>query len=77
MPYIVRMFFKFLYDEYKKKTSDQEGALTIVSDFLMTKWLIPACFKDTGLNGFTKDFYLGSNCKENLKLISFVSHFHK
>lgn len=59
MPYIVRMFFKFLFEECMKKFKSQEKAMAVVTEFLMSKWLLPACFKDTALHGLTKDFSLG------------------
>jgi hypothetical protein len=41
----------------------------LIADFLINKWLVPVCFFNLGQNGLTKDFYLGDNCKENLKLL--------
>ena len=41
----------------------------MMSDFLIKEWLANVCFNKSGENGLAKDFYLESNCKDNLKLL--------
>jgi len=36
---------------------------------LIKEWLANVCFNEISKNGLSKDFYLESNCKDNLKLL--------
>ena len=69
MPYLLRYFFKFLFEECKSKWGDQMSRTkyySMISDFLIYKWILPACFIDLNSYGLPKNFILGKNCKENL-----------
>lgn len=75
MPYLLRLFFKLVYDECKLKWKDEfdeKYFYSIVSDFLFGSWIKIAAFIDPELNGLIKDFNIGKNCKENIKLIGLV-----
>lgn len=47
--------------------------LTLLSEFFINKWIVPACFIDIGESGLSKDFYLDTNCKDNLKMLGEVT----
>ena len=47
--------------------SYQEG-VRIVAHFLLSEWLLKACFQNLHIEGLTKEFYLGAYCKKNLQL---------
>mmetsp|Transcript_37051 Transcript_37051/g.35774 ORF Transcript_37051/g.35774 Transcript_37051/m.35774 type:complete len:103 (-) Transcript_37051:465-773(-) len=75
MPFIIRIFLKFIYDECYavlggKKS--QEHIYGIVADFLINDWLLRVCFEELNKYGLTKSFFIGTNCKQNLKLLSKV-----
>ena len=36
---------------------------------MIKEWLANVCFNEISKNGLSKDFYLESNCKDNLKLL--------
>ncbi len=74
MPFCVRIFLKFLYDELTKEKGkySQEQIYGIIADFLVQKWLLRVCFEELNQYGLTKNFLLGDNCKANLKLLSKV-----
>lgn len=75
IPFMLRYFFKVLYRECSAKYKEEYGEakiLSLMSDFLVQKWLINVCFIDIGVNGLSKDFYLEKNCKDNLKLLGEV-----
>ena len=75
MPFVLRYFLKVLYEHSLKKYQKEYGEqsiLVILSDFLIKEWLSNVCFSDSGINGLSKDFYLESNCKDNLKLLGEV-----
>jgi len=36
---------------------------------LIKEWIADVCFHESGKNGLSKDFYLESNCKDNLKFL--------
>lgn len=77
MPFLLRYFFQTLYKECMAKFRDEYGEqkiLTVISDFLIQKWIAIVCSADIGLHGLSKDFYLDQNCKDNLKLLGEVSH---
>jgi len=38
----------------------------------MNRWLLRVCFEDLNIYGLTKSFFIGENCKQNLKLLSKV-----
>lgn len=57
--------------KYKKEYGEQK-ILTLVSEFLIQKWLVTVSSIDIGLNGLSKDFYLETNCKDNLRLLGEV-----
>ncbi|CDW79851.1 rab5 gdp gtp exchange factor [Stylonychia lemnae] len=72
MPYVLREFFLVLHNECQSKWGhlmSQQKLFGIISDFLINKWIVPVCFFKLSQNGLTKDFYLGENCKQNLKLL--------
>jgi hypothetical protein len=50
----------------------QEKLYGLIADFLISKWLLLVCFFELHLHGLTTNFFLGTNCKENLKLLSKV-----
>lgn len=50
--------------------------MVLISEFLVSKWLLNVCFIDIGLNGLSKDFYLDHDCKDNLKMLGEVSDFN-
>lgn len=54
--------------KYRDEHGEQK-ILTIISDFLISKWISNVCSTDIGLHGLSKDFYLEQNCKDNLKLL--------
>lgn len=72
---MLRYFFKILYEEciikYKGEYGEQK-ILSVISDFLVTKWLVNVCFIEIGQNGLSKDFFLEQNCKDNLKMLGEV-----
>jgi hypothetical protein len=75
MPFCVRIFCKFIYDEchnkYKDKMS-QEQLYGIVAEFLFPGWLLKVCFEELNMYGFTKTFIIPENCRQNFKLLSTV-----
>jgi hypothetical protein len=76
MPFLLRYFFKVLYTECMTKYKQEYGELkilTLMSEFLISKWLANVCFFKSGLHGLSKDFYLESNCKDNLRLLGEVT----
>lgn len=47
LPYLVRVFFKILYEEISKKYKEEYGEqkmYNIIADFLICKWLVVVCF---------------------------------
>lgn len=61
MPFLLRYFFKVIYYECMAKYREEHGEtkiLTIISDFLIQKWISNVCSTDIGLHGLSKDFYL-------------------
>lgn len=69
IPYAIRQFCKCLYQMCRDKfgASYQEG-VRIVAHFLLSEWLLKACFQNLHIEGLTKEFYLGAYCKKNLQL---------
>ncbi len=59
--------------KYKDEYGEQK-ILTIISEFLIQKWIANVCSVDIGLHGLSKDFYLEQNCKDNLKLLGEVNY---
>lgn len=61
MPFMLRYFFKVVYQECMAKYRDEHGELkilSIVSEFLISKWISIICSTDIALHGLSKDFYL-------------------
>lgn len=61
MPFMLRYFLKILYQECMIKYREEYGEqkiLTLLSDFFISRWIVPACFVDIGQNGLSKEFYL-------------------
>ena len=78
IPYSIRQFCKCLYhfaiQKFGSKTVPYERAIKLVAHFLLTQWLLKACFQELHLEGLTKEFYLGAYCKKNLNLVSHIVH---
>jgi len=75
LPHSIRMFCKFLYEQAMNKWGSElsnEAGYGLVSHFILSRWLLPVCFKDLHLYGLTKDFYLGENCHDNLRLLNII-----
>ena len=76
MPLCLRMFCKYVYDvctqSFKGKMT-QEQIYGIVGEFIFDKWLLDVCFENLHLYGLTKIFFLGENCKQNLRLLKKVN----
>jgi hypothetical protein len=75
MPFMLRFFFKVLYKECVAKYRQEYGEqkiLILLADFLITRWLANVCFMESGQNGLSKDFYLESNSRDNMKLLGEV-----
>ena len=51
---------------------NEELIYSTIADFLFRTWIKVSCFLEPSLNCLVKDFNLGENCKENLKLIGYV-----
>jgi len=72
MPFVLRYFLKVVYEESLKKYQKEYGEqriLVILSEFLIKEWIANVCFSESSVNGLSKDFYLESTCKDNLKLL--------
>jgi len=78
IPYAIRQFCKCLFhyavQKFGKQDVPYERAILLVSHFLLTQWLLKACFQELHLEGLTKEFYLGAYCKKNLSLVSYIVH---
>mmetsp|Transcript_7122 Transcript_7122/g.5386 ORF Transcript_7122/g.5386 Transcript_7122/m.5386 type:complete len:102 (+) Transcript_7122:17-322(+) len=74
MPYSIRIFLKFVYDEAEKvhTTLNLDLLYNILADFLISGWLVKVCFLELNQYGLTKTFFVGENCHQNMKLLAKV-----
>ena len=45
-----------------------EEGVKLVAHYLLSEWLLKACFENLHVEGLTKEFYLAAICQRNLEL---------
>ena len=67
IPFTIRQFCKCLYQMSRERFgATYEEAIKIVAHFLLSEWLLKACFQNLQIEALTKEFYLGAHCWRNL-----------